>query len=101
MEDTGRRAGALPPHPSRPGAVPDLGSEAGLTYRGRWFLSGEDLSGLVARATGGMPIDATADIRLAVCAGVFAAPDAGVIHRDLNPQNIFLAQTAIGGLVPK
>ena len=38
---------------------------------------------------------------LAVCAGVFAAHEEGVIHRDLKPQNIFLARTALGDVVPK
>ena len=38
---------------------------------------------------------------LPVCAGVFAAHEQGVIHRDLKPQNIFLARTALGDVVPK
>jgi serine/threonine-protein kinase len=38
---------------------------------------------------------------LAVCAGVFAAHESGVVHRDLKPQNIFLAKTPLGEVVPK
>jgi eukaryotic-like serine/threonine-protein kinase len=50
---------------------------------------------------GGLSIERTADIMLAVCAGVFAAHQAGVIHRDLKPGNIFLARTPVGEVVPK
>jgi serine/threonine-protein kinase len=81
--------------------VNDYGAEDGVTYIVMELLRGEDLAGMLAREPAGMPIDVTADVMLAVCAGVFAAHEAGVIHRDLKPQNIFLAHTAIGDVVPK
>jgi serine/threonine protein kinase len=81
--------------------VTDFGAEGGITFIVMELLRGEDLGALVAREAAGMPLDGTADILLAVCAGVFAAHQVGVIHRDLKPQNIFLAHTAIGDVVPK
>jgi serine/threonine protein kinase len=81
--------------------VIDFGSEAGITYLVMELLRGEDLGSALIRESGGLTVESTADIMLAVCAGVFAAHEAGVVHRDLKPQNIFLAQTAIGDVVPK
>jgi serine/threonine protein kinase len=81
--------------------VTDYGADGGVTYIVMELLRGEDLGGMVARSPSGMPVEATADVMLAVCAGVFAAHEVGVIHRDLKPQNIFLAHTAIGDVVPK
>jgi serine/threonine protein kinase len=52
------------------------------------FLEGHTLSSAIAQ--GPLPVERTADIMLAVCAGVFAAHGAGIIHRDLKPSNIFL-----------
>jgi serine/threonine protein kinase len=81
--------------------VTDYGAEGGVTFIVMELLRGEDLAAMLAREPAGMPLDLTADIMLAVCAGVFAAHEAGVIHRDLKPQNIFLAHTAVGDVVPK
>jgi serine/threonine-protein kinase len=81
--------------------VTDYGAEAGITFIAMELLRGEDLGALLAREPSGMAVESTADIMLAVCAGVFAAHEAGVIHRDLKPQNIFLAHTPVGDVVPK
>src|SRR4051812_46188934 len=81
--------------------VIDFGSDGGITFLVMELLRGEELSAQIAREPDGTPVDQTADIMLAVCAGVFAAHEVGVIHRDLKPQNIFLARTHIGDIVPK
>lgn len=82
--------------------VIDFGADAGVNYLVMELLRGEDLSQLLARdRESGLPIERVADTMLAVCAGVFAAHQAGVIHRDLKPQNIFLARTPLGDVVPK
>ena len=65
------------------------------------LLRGEDLGAVIAREKRGLDPAFVADIMLAVCAGVFAAHESGVIHRDLKPQNIFLARTPLGEMVPK
>ncbi len=65
------------------------------------LMRGEDLAALIQRAPAGLDVAFIADVMLPVCAGVFAAHEKGVIHRDLKPQNIFLARTALGDVVPK
>ena len=57
------------------------------------FLEGEDLAERLA-AAGTAAARGVVDIMLPVCSAVAAAHDEGVIHRDLKPQNIFLAQHA-------
>jgi serine/threonine-protein kinase len=81
--------------------VTDFGSDAGTSFIVMELLRGEDLGALVERHPDGLPVETVADILLPVCAGVFAAHEAGVVHRDLKPQNIFLARTPIGETVPK
>jgi serine/threonine protein kinase len=49
----------------------------------------------------GLSVERITDILLAVCAGVFAAHEAGVIHRDLKPPNIFLSRGSLDDIVPK
>jgi serine/threonine protein kinase len=70
--------------------VTDMGSDAGQTYLVMEFLRGEDLSQRLDR-TGPIPARDLADIMIPVCSAVVAAHQAGVTHRDLKPQNIFLA----------
>ncbi|MEO8214998.1 MAG: serine/threonine-protein kinase, partial [Myxococcales bacterium] len=70
--------------------VTDMGSEAGQTYLVMEFLRGEDLGQRLAR-TGPLSPQPLADIMLPVCSAVVEAHKAGITHRDLKPQNIFLA----------
>ena len=72
--------------------VTDMGNEAGQTYLVMELLRGEDLSQRLSRG-GPLSPRELADFMLPVCAAVSAAHLAGVTHRDLKPQNIFLAQT--------
>jgi serine/threonine protein kinase len=81
--------------------VTDFGSDSGVIYIVMELMRGEDLSALVNHAPAGLDASFVADIMLAVCAGVFAAHEKGVVHRDLKPQNIFLSRTAMGDVVPK
>ena len=70
--------------------VTDMGNEGGQTYIVMELLSGEDLAHRLGRQ-GRMAEREVADIMLPVCAAVAAAHQAGITHRDLKPQNIFLA----------
>jgi hypothetical protein len=81
--------------------VTDYGSDQGVVYIVMEILRGDDLSTLVQHAPAGLEASFVADVMLAVCAGVFAAHEKGVVHRDLKPQNIFLARTPLGDVVPK
>src|SRR6478752_5373742 len=69
--------------------VADMGSDGGSTYLVMEFLHGEDLAQRLERL-GPIGIEEMADIMLPVCSAVAAAHAAGITHRDLKPQNIFL-----------
>jgi serine/threonine-protein kinase len=66
-----------------------MGSDGGNTYIVMEFLHGEDLAQRLERL-GPVGIEEMADIMLPVCSAVAAAHAAGITHRDLKPQNIFL-----------
>jgi serine/threonine protein kinase len=65
----------------------------GLPYLVMPLLHGEDLDSLIGRVG---PLHPTVAVRLVLQAahGIMAAHAAGVIHRDIKPQNIFLDQQA-------
>jgi len=81
--------------------VTDFGSDGGITYLVMELLRGEDLAAALAREPMGMSVERIAEVMLAVCAGVFAAHEVGVIHRDLKPPNIFLSRGSLDDVVPK
>jgi serine/threonine-protein kinase len=77
----------------------DYGRDRGIAYLTMELLEGEDLGALIARRK--LSFERIADIMLAVCSAVATAHQIGVIHRDLKPQNIFLARISTGETVPK
>ena len=83
---------------SHPGVVEVI--EAGRDDEGRWFmviehLEGEDLGSALER--GAMPGSIVVEIGHQLLATLAAAHGRGVIHRDVKPENIFLAQGPKGG----
>src|SRR5262249_21292305 len=74
--------------------------ESGQLFRAMELLAGEDLEGTLKRA----PIlHPQAAVRIAIQAleGLVSAHAASVVHRDLKPPNLFLAQRPGGEVVVK
>src|SRR5262245_20576051 len=69
--------------------VHDIGDVDGLHFLTMEFIDGEDLASLLRRI-GRLPADEALEIARQLCAGLAAAHDAGVLHRDLKPQNVMI-----------
>ena len=69
--------------------VYDIGEADGDTYLSMEYVDGEDLASLLRRI-GRLPRDKALEIARQLCAGLAAAHDKGVVHRDLKPGNIML-----------
>jgi len=69
--------------------VYDIGDVDGIPFLSMEYVDGEDLSTLLRRI-GRLPAANATEIARKICAGLQAAHDKGVIHRDLKPQNIML-----------
>jgi serine/threonine-protein kinase len=67
----------------------DIGENAGLPFLTMEYVDGEDLGSLLKRI-GRLPQDKAIDISRQLCAGLAAAHEAGVLHRDLKPTNVML-----------
>jgi serine/threonine protein kinase len=91
-----RSAAALPHHPN---VVPvyDYGSdeELGLDFLVMELLRGSDLASRLSRA-GTLELSAGLRILLESARGVALGHRQGLIHRDIKPGNIFLAETDTG-----
>ena len=70
-------------------AVYDVGEEDGLPYIVMEYVEGETLAELMAR-TGPMQPERAVDLVLQVCAGLEHAHAAGLVHRDIKPQNLLV-----------
>jgi serine/threonine-protein kinase len=81
--------------------VLDMGSEPDTgVYLVLERLEGESLGSLLERE-GRLSAARTLELLLPVCEGLRAAHRAGVVHRDIKPDNVFLHVDAHGAVVPK
>ncbi len=78
----------------------DVGIEHNVPYLVMEFLEGEALSDLLAREAPLSP-EKLASIMLPVLAAVATAHEEGVLHRDIKPDNIFLARSRHDQITPK
>jgi len=69
--------------------VYDIGAAEGLHYISMEFVDGEDLASLLRRI-GRLPVDKALETARRLCAGLAAAHDKGVLHRDLKPGNVMI-----------
>ncbi len=69
--------------------VYDIAEVDGQPFISMEYVDGEDLADLLHRI-GRLPADKALETARKICAGLAAAHDKGVIHRDLKPQNIML-----------
>jgi predicted Ser/Thr protein kinase len=69
--------------------VYDLGEVEGRLFLSMEYVDGEDLGSLLRRI-GRLPPDKALEIARKLCAGLAAAHEKGVLHRDLKPGNVML-----------
>jgi len=77
----------------------DLGVHEGQPYIAMEFLDGETLADRLERE-GVIPVAEAVDLMLAVMSAAAAVHERSVVHRDLKPDNIFLARTATRSIQP-
>jgi serine/threonine protein kinase len=75
-------------------AVYDVGEEDGLPYIVMEYVEGETVADLIAR-TGPMQPKRAVELLLQVCAGLEHAHAAGLVHRDIKPQNLLIRSDGV------
>ena len=75
-------------------AVFDVGEEDGLPYIVMEYVEGETLADLMRRSAPVNP-DRAVDLLLQVCAGLEHAHAAGLVHRDVKPQNLLVRSDGV------
>lgn len=67
----------------------DIAESEGLQYITMEYVDGEDLASLIRRI-GALPRDKAIQIALQLCAGMHAAHERGILHRDMKPANVMI-----------
>lgn len=94
------RAAARVHHPNVVDVL-DLGQDAdGTLFIVQEFLPGTDLEHLM-RDRGPLPPREALEIIVPVMSALIAAHRSGILHRDVKPANVLLANSPGGGVVPK
>jgi serine/threonine-protein kinase len=69
----------------------DIGEHEGEKFLTMELVEGEPLSAVLARE-GALPVPRAAEIAAAIAEGLCSAHAAGVVHRDLKPDNVLMAR---------
>jgi eukaryotic-like serine/threonine-protein kinase len=80
-------------HPNVVG-VYDVGEEDGVPYIVMEYVDGETLAELMASGAP-MDPDRAVDLLLQICAGLEHAHAAGLVHRDIKPQNLLVRRDGV------
>jgi len=72
----------------------DVGEDGGRPFIAMEYVEGETLAELVARR-GPLPAPEAARLGVQACAGLAAAHAAGLVHRDVKPQNLLLGTEGV------
>ena len=67
----------------------DLGQAEGIKFLSMEFVDGKDLTAIL-KEKGPFPVEEAVEIMEQVCFALEEAHEAGVVHRDLKPQNIMI-----------
>src|SRR5215831_6139981 len=72
----------------------DVGEDDGRPFIAMEYVEGETLAELIARR-GRLPAAEAATLGMQMCSGLAAAHAAGLVHRDVKPQNLLLGTDGV------